>query len=271
MKVPEYATQHRLRSMEISNPANLPTSAISIAAWVKIPTSRPSGAMVIVAKGGGGITDSFVLYQNTSFGSFGAVFSFEFVGGSSGGVGGPLIPEDGQWHHVAGTWASGSPARIYLDGVLVASSSSAFSGMIRYNSSFPISIGADFDPGPGLGWHGHIDDVRIYGHALSDAEVQELVRGNQPPLATDDFYGMNQSSSLSVPSPGVLANDSDPDEDAADGQNWSRARDTPPRSNSTRTARSPTRPRRTSTAKTPSPTGRTTAPPIRRSPPSTSR
>lgn len=174
---PEPASQY----VEISNPANLPASAISIAAWVKIPTSRPSGAMVIVAKGGGGITDSFVLYQNSSFGSFGAVFSFEFVGGSSGGVGGPLIPEDGQWHHVAGTWASGSSASMYLDGVLVASSSSTFAGMIRYDSSLPISIGADFDPDPGLGWHGHIDDVRIYGHALSDAEVQELVRDNQPP------------------------------------------------------------------------------------------
>ena len=116
--------------VEISNPVNLSASAISIAAWVKIPTSRPSGAMVIVAKGGGGVTDSFVLYQNTSFGPFQTVFSFELVGGSSGGVGGPLIPEDGQWHHVAGTWVSGSPASIYLDGVLVASSSSVFSGMI---------------------------------------------------------------------------------------------------------------------------------------------
>ena len=36
---------------------------------------------------------------------------------------------------------------------------------------------------------------------------------NRAPAATDDFYGMNQASSLSVPAPGVLANDSDPDED----------------------------------------------------------
>ena len=105
---PESASQY----VKISNPANLPASALSIAAWVKIPTSRPDGAMVIVAKGGGGVTDSFVLYQNTSFGSPGAVFSFELTGGSSGGVGGPLIAEDGKWHHVAGTWADGSPAKM---------------------------------------------------------------------------------------------------------------------------------------------------------------
>lgn len=36
---------------------------------------------------------------------------------------------------------------------------------------------------------------------------------NRAPVTTDDFYGMNQASSLSVPSPGALANDSDPDED----------------------------------------------------------
>ncbi len=36
---------------------------------------------------------------------------------------------------------------------------------------------------------------------------------NDAPLATDDFYGMSQGGSLIVPSPGILANDSDPDED----------------------------------------------------------
>ena len=36
---------------------------------------------------------------------------------------------------------------------------------------------------------------------------------NQLPLATDDFFGIDQGGSLSVASPGVLANDSDPDED----------------------------------------------------------
>jgi hypothetical protein len=36
---------------------------------------------------------------------------------------------------------------------------------------------------------------------------------DHPPVATDDFYGMNQASSFSVLAPGVLANDSDPDED----------------------------------------------------------
>jgi hypothetical protein len=41
---------------------------------------------------------------------------------------------------------------------------------------------------------------------------------NRAPLATDDFYGMNQSSSLTVPGPGILANDSDPDNDGLTAQ-----------------------------------------------------
>lgn len=34
---------------------------------------------------------------------------------------------------------------------------------------------------------------------------------NQPPLATDDFYGLTEAGSLSVAAPGILANDNDPD------------------------------------------------------------
>jgi hypothetical protein len=36
---------------------------------------------------------------------------------------------------------------------------------------------------------------------------------NQPPTAINDFYGMDQAASLTVSSPGLLANDSDPDDD----------------------------------------------------------
>jgi hypothetical protein len=60
-----------------------------------------------------------------------------------------------------------------------------------------------------------IDEVKVYNRALTYEELlsQFLPPANQPPLATDDYYGTNQASSLSVPSPGVLSNDSDADED----------------------------------------------------------
>ncbi|HYS06025.1 MAG TPA: cadherin-like domain-containing protein, partial [Candidatus Dormibacteraeota bacterium] len=38
-------------------------------------------------------------------------------------------------------------------------------------------------------------------------------RLNRPPVAADDGYSLNEGSTLAVPAPGVLANDSDPDGD----------------------------------------------------------
>ena len=59
------------------------------------------------------------------------------------------------------------------------------------------------------GWQGGNDE----SWAIDQLRIGDIASANQPPLATDDFYGMNQGSSLSVPSPGILVNDSDPDED----------------------------------------------------------
>ena len=58
------------------------------------------------------------------------------------------------------------------------------------------------------GWQGGNDE----SWAIDQLRIC-IASANQAPLATDDFYGMNQGTSLSVPSPGILANDSDPDED----------------------------------------------------------
>lgn len=41
--------------------------------------------------------------------------------------------------------------------------------------------------------------------------IRVLVPTNSPPVANDDFYGLSQAGSLSVPAPGILANDNDPD------------------------------------------------------------
>ena len=63
------------------------------------------------------------------------------------------------------------------------------------------------------GWQGGNDE----SWAIDQLRIC-IASANQAPLATDDFYGMNQGTSLSVPSPGILANDSDPDRGPTDGR-----------------------------------------------------
>lgn len=69
------------------------------------------------------------------------------------------------------------------------------------SASFPTTSGA-FDTTHNGGYDAFVVKLSLVGPI------------NQPPSATDDFYGMNQGTSHMVPAPGVLANDSDPDDDA---------------------------------------------------------
>jgi fibronectin-binding autotransporter adhesin len=83
------------------------------------------------------------------------------------------------WHHVAGTY-DGSTISLYVDGALVAST--PHSGAISSNGGF-LSIGSeDGRVGACNGctgvanryFHGLIDEVTIYGRALSASEIQSI-------------------------------------------------------------------------------------------------
>jgi hypothetical protein len=75
-------------------------------------------------------------------------------------------PNVGQWQHVAATW-DGTTAHIYIDGIETASET--FTGNAGDSNTW--RIGAYGSPSTGF-LDGNIDNVRIYGRALSAAEIQ---------------------------------------------------------------------------------------------------
>ena len=76
--------------------------------------------------------------------------------------------DDGKWHHVVGL-SDGHRAALYVDGEL---EDSADAKPIAQNST-PVRIGSNSDA-LGRGFNGWIDDVRLYGYGLSEAEVKAL-------------------------------------------------------------------------------------------------
>ncbi len=79
-------------------------------------------------------------------------------------------PEDGGWHHVAGTW-DGTTAQFYFDGLLVSKLEVA---AIAYDDH-PVTLGADFEFEELVNFFGGtVDDVRIYARALTDEELADL-------------------------------------------------------------------------------------------------
>ena len=76
-------------------------------------------------------------------------------------------PTVGKWQHVAATY-DGSAARIYVDGVQTATAT--FTGNVGTGNAW--RIGA-YGPAPPMGFFdGRLDNVRIYGRALSASEIQ---------------------------------------------------------------------------------------------------
>ncbi|HYE66632.1 MAG TPA: LamG-like jellyroll fold domain-containing protein, partial [Pyrinomonadaceae bacterium] len=82
-----------------------------------------------------------------------------------------------QWSHVALSY-SGTQVSAYLNGQLVGSV--AASGAIRstYNASTCAMIGTEPAgcslQGGGFGWHGQIDELEVFGRALTQAEIRTI-------------------------------------------------------------------------------------------------
>ncbi len=118
-----------------------------------------------------------------------------------------MYPIDGTWMHVAATY-DGITMRLYINGVQEANLTLPAGTTIALNN-VPLSIGAQSTPSRYFkGW---MDDARVYHRALSPAEIQTII--NPPPVSTDDAYGTPEDTLLTVPAPGVLSNDTDPDLD----------------------------------------------------------
>lgn len=110
---------------------------------------------------------------HTGFGirtnSYGSSVYFEwgyspFSGASWGSVGYGSLATLNNWRHVAITF-DGSVARIYMDGVLVSTSSSTT--LRPAQASFSLTTATS-------GWQGKVDDARVYGRALSAGEIQAI-------------------------------------------------------------------------------------------------
>ena len=80
--------------------------------------------------------------------------------------------EDGVFHHGACTY-DGTTVRVYVDGVL--EGSVAYINAVGSNNGQPLRIGRDAALQPNRDFNGLIDEVQIYGSALS-AKNQENSR-----------------------------------------------------------------------------------------------
>lgn len=164
-------------------------ASFTVEAWVRRDgrgTTANTGVgglklVPIVAKGRGE-SDGSNVDCNYAFGFYGDVLGADFEDMASGAnhpiYGKTAIPL-GSWHHVAATY-DGATWRLYVDGVLDAES--AANAVPRHDSIQHFALGAALNSkGEAAGGLvGGLDEVRVYGRALSEAELQATMFSTAP-------------------------------------------------------------------------------------------
>ena len=158
--------------INIGDELDMGASDFTLSAWIKgDPTMDQWGR--ILDKG---YATAYSFHRRAATNEVG----FEmFVSGNGYATTTPVI--DNTWHHVA-LVKDGTTVTIYADGD--AEGTNAVSGAAQ-NNALPLLIG--FNPGEGVQgyWKGELDELKIFGRALSAAEVAALALDSNDFLAGD--------------------------------------------------------------------------------------
>ncbi len=158
-------------SPNLSFPA---TSPMSISLWAF--RTGNSGLMHIVGKRNGCSGFNYQMALNMGSGE-GLVFNAGGLG--NGAATGQDLPMN-TWTHLVGTF-DGTTFRFYINGALMANVFGNPVGTLGPQNAAPFTIG---NSGGCAGFVGLLDEVEIFGCALSLSEVQAIVAGGPPATTT---------------------------------------------------------------------------------------
>ncbi|AMR32285.1 hypothetical protein A0256_13080 [Mucilaginibacter sp. PAMC 26640] len=138
---------------------------ITMMAWV-YPRATEKGLVDMVTKG-----DSHVLQTTDN-----KTLTF-FAGGWGRGDCTVPLPQNWKdhWHHIAGV-CNGRTLFVYIDGKL--SGKSAVEGEVNLSGNNHWQIGRNEEFPSERIFHGYIDNIRVYGNALSDIEIAEIFKSS---------------------------------------------------------------------------------------------
>ena len=165
--------------VDLGDPTELQiTGAMTLTAWVVVNGSNQNSGRIISKHGGSG-SESWDLGVEADSGGVANSVTFQVASGPSDSVSiasAQPLPTD-RWVHIAGVYRPGQAIEIYVDGQLRASSTTGIPGSQFSDNGLPILIGS----GHGCldcGWHGLIDEVRMYDRAVTLIDIWQIMRGN---------------------------------------------------------------------------------------------
>jgi endonuclease/exonuclease/phosphatase family metal-dependent hydrolase len=175
----------------VASPSALlqPAGAYAISAFVKYSTTDIKGGEVASMGNSYGLRVRSSGEVNTFFYNGSTWTTFTTTGANT---------HDGMWHHLVAQY-TGSALQVYVDGVLVGQA--AASGAIAYNLGTGFHLGRHGQGSPDYYFNGAIDHVRVYGRALSAAEVSALT-AESPALSFSEWKLDEMSGTMAADSSG---------------------------------------------------------------------
>ena len=143
-------------------------TAVTIAAWVRFATTKASN-QELIGFGSAGGAHAYFDYKTGPVGLFPRIT----VPGCGGDATSLVSVADGQWHHVAYVVSSAGLA-VFVDSLKTGSSAKAGCSL----TTAAAYIGANSDGAAGL--DAAVDDLVVWGEALSEAAVQNLATAKKP-------------------------------------------------------------------------------------------
>ncbi len=161
--------------VNMGNPTALQsTNALTVSAWIN-PSVTTSWLRIVSNSWQSGSLGGVI---DLSTGGSSNVFCFIKTTSGSPSISSPSNSiSAGSWAHVVCEY-SGSSLSLYINGVLV--NQTLVGGTLSYSNGYPWAIGAEMGTStPAEFFNGAIDDVRIYGRALSASEVAAMYNGGK--------------------------------------------------------------------------------------------
>ena len=161
-------------------------TAGSVSAWVKLDSMSANG-FIFQLRAEEGTNNQIILLWNNASGVIRG--NVKFAGTTNVVDSGSGLENDGNWHHVAFTWMSGSKSsaqnvtKIYIDG---SETDSDAIGNTWNDESGPaeLVIGRNSIQSNAY-FNGHINDVAIFSDALTSSEVSAIYNSGSPKDESD--------------------------------------------------------------------------------------
>ena len=155
----------------------------TITGWFNRDTENTVDTLVAKRNSNGASDIGYLVWLGTD-----DVLNLEVSDGTAGGSNEYSVASSGTyaatgWHHFAAVWQGNVGMRLYVDGALSNSTSSSTTSIDDFGNALAFSIGAESDAGNPF--DGKIDDIRVYGSALSGNDVLKLYQTTAPTQPVD--------------------------------------------------------------------------------------